>query len=75
MRTACFKSSAKKYCLWFNPETFEPIQGSLSQVPAERVPYGGYVPCIIGSKKQIERLIERLKKKTCLAEKYIKILE
>jgi hypothetical protein len=69
------KENADKCCLWFNPDTLEPIEDSLSQIPAEKVPYGGYVPYVIGTQKQIKSLIRRLKKKPCLVEKYIKIFD
>jgi len=68
------KQKADKCCLWFDPDTFDPIKDSISQIPAEKVPYGGYVPYVIGTRKQINSLIRKLEKKPCLAEKYIKII-
>lgn len=65
-------SSEEKYCLWIN-EAGHPACDRLSML-AERVPMGGYVSCIIGSKKRIQNLMKRLLKKPCLIEKYIKTL-
>lgn len=65
-------SSSERYCLWIN-EAGHPTMDVLSML-AEKVPFGGYVPCIVGNKKEIGRLLKRLLKKPCLIEKYIKTL-
>ncbi|MGV8095984.1 MAG: hypothetical protein AB2L24_29380 [Mangrovibacterium sp.] len=69
------KEKADKCCLWFSPDTYEPYMDSVNNMPSERANLGGYVPSITGSREQIKSLIKRLKKKPCLVEKYIKILD
>lgn len=62
----------ERYCIWLN-EVGHPTMDRLSML-AEKAPIGGYVPCIIGTKKQISSLKRRLLKKPCLIERYIKTL-
>lgn len=62
----------ERFCIWLN-EAGHPTIDSLSAL-AEKVTFGGYVPCLIGTKKEISRLCKRMLKKPCLIEKYIKTL-
>jgi hypothetical protein len=62
----------EKYCLWVN-ESGHPTMDLFSRL-SEKIPIGGYVPCIVGNKREIERLLKRLLKKPYLIERYIKTI-
>lgn len=64
-------NKADLYCLWIDKDT-----GNVSSSPynalAERVSLGGYVPSRIGTKSEIQRVLNEIKKKPYLVEKYFK---
>ncbi|MDP2335883.1 MAG: hypothetical protein Q8N05_05450 [Bacteroidota bacterium] len=66
-------SSEEKHCIWINQESGHPTMDLLSEF-AEKVPIGGYVPCLVGTKKEIEKILRKLLRKPCLIEKYIKTI-
>lgn len=59
------------HCLWVDSDTGVANMDLLKNM-AERIPIGGYVPSKTGTKEEITRLLNRLKKKPCLIEQLIK---
>lgn len=63
----------EKFALYFNRDTSYVIMEPFSISPVERVPIGDYSPFKTGTKREMQRLLDRLDKKPCLIENYFKI--
>lgn len=60
------------HCLWVDPDIAIPFMDEIANIPAEKVPFGGYIPSVTGTENTIRRLYERIQAKPYLVEKLIK---
>lgn len=61
------------HCLWVDPDSGSAHIDEIKNCP-ERIPFGGYVPSVIGTQKEMEKLCKKVQKKPFLINKLLKTI-